>query len=226
VPLSELLSQNPIFSHLDSAGKNTLSEMAIARRYPKGGWITHHGDIWPYFFIVESGKINAIKESSMGRSLNVLTLERGDVLWGLAFFQEEVPMPVGLAADEDSQIYLWSQDRLQPFLLENGRLSWELARLMVLRMQHASDIVEELAFQPVTGRLARLLLELYGETVEDYVARDLTLDEMAARIGTTREMVCRQLYHFADEGAIHINRTEFMISNREHLERLAGLLKR
>ena len=59
MPLIDLLSQNPIFSHLDPARKNTLSELAIARRYPKGGWITHHGDIWPYFFIVESGKINA-----------------------------------------------------------------------------------------------------------------------------------------------------------------------
>ena len=44
------------------------------------------------------------------------------------------------------------------------------------------------------------------------------LDQMAARVSTKREMVCRLLYEFADEGAIEINRTEFMISDRVKLE--------
>ena len=96
---------------------------------------------------------------------------------------------------------------------------------MLRRMLYASDIVEELAFQPVTGRLARLLLERFGDAVGDYVARDMTLDEMAARIGSTREMVCRQLYRFVDEGAIQINRTEFMITDRGVLQDIAGKVK-
>jgi CRP-like cAMP-binding protein len=105
--------------------------------------------------------------------------------------------------------------------LENGEISFKLACLMVRRMQHASDIVDELAFQPVTGRLARLLIQHYGDAVEESVSRDLTLDEMAARIGTTREMVCRQLYRFADKGAIRINRTEFMVTDLGQLETFA-----
>ena len=46
----------------------------------------------------------------------------------------------------------------------------------------------------------------------------MMLDEMAAHVSTKREMVCRLLYEFADEGAIEINRTEFMIVDREKLE--------
>jgi CRP-like cAMP-binding protein len=95
----------------------------------------------------------------------------------------------------------------------------------VKRMLRASDIVEELAFQPVTGRLARLLLDHFGGAIEDYVSRDITLEEMAARIGTTREMVCRQLYRFVDEGAIQISRTELMITDRDLLEEIAGKVK-
>jgi hypothetical protein len=44
---------------------------------------------------------------------------------------------------------------------------------------------------------------------------------MAARIGTTREMVCRALYRFADDGIIEINRTEFLISNKTLLGEIA-----
>ncbi|MEA3337576.1 MAG: helix-turn-helix domain-containing protein [Chloroflexota bacterium] len=112
-----------------------------------------------------------------------------------------------------------------PILFQNGRVSWELARLMIERMKRASDMVEELAFQPVAGRLAGLILSHYGEAIGDYTKRDMSLDEMAARIGSTREMVCRLLYRFSDEGVVRINRTEFMISDREKLEGFASKVK-
>jgi CRP/FNR family cyclic AMP-dependent transcriptional regulator len=223
--LMELLSNNPIFSHMNEVEMGKLKEMTISRTYPKGDWITHHGDIWPYLFIVDSGIVTALKESSEGRSLIVVSLGQGEVFWGISFFQEDVPMPVSLVAGEESVIHLWTKDRFLPVLLQDGRMSWELAQLMVTRMLRASDIVEELAFQPITGRLARFVLDHFGDAIDDYVSRDITLEEMAARIGTTREMVCRQLYRFVDEGAIQINRTEFMITDRDLLEKMAGKVK-
>jgi CRP/FNR family transcriptional regulator len=91
---------------------------------------------------------------------------------------------------------------------------------MIQRMQRASAIVEELAFLPVSGRLARLLLEHFDIAGEPVLERSLTLDEMASRVGTTREMVCRALYRFADRDLIHVTRTEFVLTNREGLSRL------
>jgi CRP-like cAMP-binding protein len=223
--LLDLLSRNLIFSHRNEEEKEKLVEMAITRTYSQGDWITYYGDVWPYLFLVDSGIVTALKESSEGRSLIVVSLGHGEVFWGVSFFQEDTPMPVSLIASEESIVYLWPRDRLLPILLQDGRMSWELARLMVKRMMRASDIVEELAFQPVTGRLARLLLDHFGGAIEDYVSRDITLEEMAARIGTTREMVCRQLYRFVDEGVIQISRTELMITDRNLLEEMAGKVK-
>lgn len=54
---------------------------------------------------------------------------------------------------------------------------------------------------------------------------DLTLEEMAARIGTKREIVCRQLYRLEDEGAIKLNRRTLRIVDREALKRFASLSK-
>jgi DNA-binding transcriptional regulator LsrR (DeoR family) len=61
------------------------------------------------------------------------------------------------------------------------------------------------------------LLEQYP-TSQDVVHRHLTLDEMASRVGTTREIVCRILYRFAEQRAIQINRTEFTFLDRSLLE--------
>ena len=66
------------------------------------------------------------------------------------------------------------------------------------------------------------MLERYGSKGEDPVARDLTLDTMAAYVGTTPEMVCRVLYRFSDENLIHITRTEFSITDQAGLAALAG----
>jgi CRP-like cAMP-binding protein len=126
-------------------------------------------------------------------------------------------MPVALKVDSQSSIYLWSSDQILPVLKENGAMSWELCRLMVSRMLRASEIVEELAFQPVAGRLAPLLIDYPGQSSSGAVKRSLTLDEMAARIGSTREVVCRFLQRFADDQMIKITRTEFEITDRERL---------
>ena len=203
-----------------------MMDLGITREYPKGQWVSHYDSSWPYLFLVEEGQITALKESPGGRSLVVMILEEGEVFWGVGFFKEGIGMPVALVADQESRIRIWTQDRLLPFLLNNGKFTWALTQLMVERMLVASQILEELAFQPVAGRLAHLLLEQFEDQSGDTLTRDMTLDDMAARIGSTREMVCRHLYQFADRGAIQINRTEFKVTDQDMLQHFAGKGKR
>lgn len=224
--LGKRLSENPLFSAMDPGEVQQMMDLGITREYPKGQWVSHYGSSWPYLFLVEEGQITALKESPGGRSLVVMILEEGEVFWGVGFFKEGIGMPVALIADQESRIRIWTQDRLLPFLLNNGKFTWALAQLMVERMLIASQILEELAFQPVAGRLAHLLLEQFEDQSGDTLTRDMTLDDMAARIGSTREMVCRHLYQFADRGAIQINRTEFKVTDQDMLQHFAGKGKR
>ena len=224
--LGKRLSENPLFSVMDPGEVQQMMDLGITREYPKGQWVSHYGSSWPYLFLVEEGQITALKESPGGRSLVVIVLEEGEVFWGVGFFKEGIGMPVALVADQESRIRIWTQDRLLPFLLNNGKFTWALTQLMVERMLVASQILEELAFQPVAGRLAHLLLEQFEDQSGDTLTRDMTLDDMAARIGSTREMVCRHLYQFADRGAIQINRTEFKVTDQDMLQHFAGKGKR
>jgi len=215
------INQNPLFDKLSQPERNLILDASIEKTYPEDHWITHYGSDWPYLFLVERGQVTALKESPAGRSLVVITLEVGDVFWGAGFFKEGVGMPVALVASQETRLRLWSREKLTPFMVSNGQFTWDLAQLMMERMLLASRILEELAFQPVAGRLAHLLLDQLEDQTGDVLARDMTLDDMAARIGSTREMVCRHLYHFADQGAIQINRTEFKVTNQKLLQNLA-----
>ena len=220
-----LLIQNSIFSVLNRSDLDLLITRMQSRHYVEGEWIVHHGDVWPHLFLIQSGKVTAVKESFEGRSLILASFHGGDIFWGLAFFLEGAPMPASLLASQNSEIVIWKREDLLPLLFRNGSLSWELSRLMIQRVQMASDIVEKLAFQPVAGRLARLLLEFVGDDLQKPIQRSLTLDEMAARIGTTREMVCRFLHRFSDQGLIEITRTEFSVIDQNGLQDLARHLK-
>ncbi len=219
--ISDKLASNPLFSGLEPQALEALTRLGFSRTYPEGQWITHYGSDWPYLFFVQKGQVTALKESPAGRSLVVITLGRSEVFWGAGLFKEGIGMPVALVASLETRLYLWSREKLLPYLVENGQFTWDLAQLMAERMMLASRILEELAFQPVAGRLAHLLLDQFNEQPGSTVSRDLTLDEMAARIGSTREMVCRHLYHFADKGAIQINRTEFKIADPDLLQQFA-----
>jgi len=163
----------------------------------------------------------AEKESIEGRRLILETMGEGEIFWGLGFFLEDVPMPASLRAGQNCSLVLWSRERLSPLVMQDGKLSWELSRMTLRRVLRASMIVDDLAFQPVAGRLAKLLVERYGERQKDRVFRNMTLDEMAAHIGTTRDVVCRILQRFANDGLIELTRTEFVFTDRDGLAHLA-----
>jgi CRP/FNR family transcriptional regulator len=217
-PALKTLRSNSVIQSLDPIEVEEFAGLSMLRTYQKGEYLCLQGDDWSYLFVIANGLIRAHKESEEGRNLLVATFFPGEIFWGLAFFEENAPSPVTLEAHEPSRVFFWSRERCLPFFQQHGAFAWGLCRLMVQRMLHASEILDGLAFQPVASRLARLLLEQYPA---DQLAaeRHLTLDEMAAHIGSTREMVCRILYRFAAQGAIQINRTEFIFKDRQLLEK-------
>jgi CRP-like cAMP-binding protein len=213
----EQIRRNTVFNCMTDPELDVMLDQALMRQYHKGQYLAHAGDIWPYLFFLIKGSVSAIKESLEGRSLVATTFIPGEIFWGVSFFHPEMPMPVALKIDSASTILLWSRAQVLPVILENGQFAWELSRLMVSKMLRASEIVEELAFQPVAGRLAKLLIDFPGQMTTGPIARSLTLDDMAARIGSTREMVCRLLQRFADQELIKITRTEFEITDRDRM---------
>ena len=212
---------HPFFEGLPQNVLQQIRLESIQRKYLAQQIITYQGDIWPYLFLIESGEINAVKESPEGRVLIATTLRKGDIFWGLAFFIEDAGMPVMLQAASESRVALWPRENLMRVISNNPTLAWRLCQLMIQRMLLASEIVDELAFQPVGNRVAKLLLDEFGD-VDDFKPRNLTLKDMAAHTGTTQEMVCRHLYRLEKAGAIEIRRTELRILDRMRLQEIAG----
>lgn len=220
--LEKLMAHNAIFCLLDVSQKEAAIRHAFQHRYQKGAYIGFHGDVWPYLFMVTQGQVDGLKESHEGRQLIVVSLHPGNIFWGLAFFNDNAANPVSLRAAADTEIFRWSRADLVPVLQQQPEALWQLCQQMTRYMEQASQIVEGLAFQPVAGRLARLLLDQFSDSGKKSMDRNLTLDQLAAKIGTTREQVCRALYQFSDRDLIHITRTEFTLIDSDGLADIAG----
>jgi len=214
-----------MFAHLDESERRKLAGMARLHTFASETPIARQGDVWPYLLRVNAGAVTAIKVSPEGRNLMVATIHPGEVFWGLAFFVEDAPMPATFVSQGATELLLWRREDILPVVLSNGKFAWELCQTLIRRVQFASDIVERLAFQPVAGRLARLLIDQAEEAGSAPFSRDLTLDDMAARIGTTREVISRVLHRLSDDGIISITRSEFTVQDPAGLAEVAQKVK-
>ena len=147
---------------------------------------------------------------------NVLVGEQLTVSDAIVWDQAEIPGPghyclVGLIANgidpapgpmeavQDSVIYVWDGEDVLRILFGNPDAIRALLRRETQMIRKRRDTIAELAFQPVTGRLAKLLLESIpaSETSTD---RDLTLDQIAAMVASSPEVFCRTPYQFQRGG--------------------------
>ena len=215
------ITENPVFSRLSKETIDLLVRFSVKKELIKGTYLINQGDLWPYLFLVTRGQIVAEKDSVDGRTFIATTFKPGEIFWGITFFIENAVMPASLKALDHASIYLWSQKDLKPIIEADGVFSWEINKMVVSRIQYASEILESMTFHPIAVRLARLLIGIAEGEEKNSIERNLTLDEMAARIGSTREMVCRLLYKFSDEGLIRITRTDFSVTDPENLMKRA-----
>jgi len=215
------LDQNPVFSKLTPNERDRLASLAIRKTYPKGAFVCFQGDLWPYVLYINSGRLGWSMLSPDGKRHVVFRLNPCDVVWGHSLFDSK-PMPASLEAMETSDVYIWSGEQIRPIVFRNADAMVEVARKLVATMRQVREVVYGFAFHPVAGRLARLLLDHYQPVEGQPAPRDLTLDEMADSIGTTRELVSKTLHRFADDGMIEISRMQFVFTDRGELEQLAG----
>ena len=217
----DCLSEAPIFSKLTDRERAGLAAGAQEKRYKKDEFVCWQGEKWPFVAYIASGRLEWAMLSPEGRRQVVFGLRPCEVVWAHSVV-DGLSMPASLEVREDAVLYLWNREQILPVILQNAQAAWDVSLILMNYMRHVREVVYGFAFHPVAGRLARLLLTHYKPVDGQPAQRNLTLDQMAETVGTTRELVSRTLHRFADEGLIRVNRVEFAFLDREGLENLAG----
>jgi CRP/FNR family transcriptional regulator len=218
--LRQCLETGPVFSKLSPADRDELARAARRREYHKGECVCMQDTLWDEVLHVHSGRLGWSMLSLDGKRQVVFEMGPCAVVWGHSLFDGE-PMPASLEAQEPTVVYVWPREVIVPVVSRHVEAVWDVTRILVKMMRTVREVVYGFAFHRVSGRLTRLLLNRYEPQDGQSVRRDMTLDEMADGIGTTRELVSKVLHRFDDEGMIKVTRTRFEFIDLAQLEQLA-----
>jgi CRP/FNR family cyclic AMP-dependent transcriptional regulator len=202
-----------LFATLSDDALLRISRVAVQRSYGGGEMILLEGEPCRAAYFVYAGQARAFRNCPSGREQVLMQFGPGDAFNLVPLFHEQGLNHASVQAISDVTLAVISRDDL----LQLVRQIPELALLhdLAQRLDHLTDLVESLSLRTVRGRLARFLLD---HAEESAVSRRWTQDEMAARLGTVRDMVGRTLRAFADVGLIRMERSHIVLLDREGLE--------
>jgi len=216
IPLYDLLSSADVFRHISEEDRAILAGMATLHHLEAGDFLSSQGDYWPELILIESGVLKWILLSERGKEHIFFTLEPSSIFWGHSFF-DDLPMPASLVAKKTSKIYSWNREILKPIISRYPEAMWDIGKNLVGIMRRNREVVINLAFRQMTGRMAKILLDI-SDKDDEPIERDFTLDEIATMAATSQEVVCRILYEMQDQEILHITRAQIMINDRKSLQ--------
>lgn len=222
VSRSHILKATPLFATLDEPEVASLAAHCESRTYAPGTILFMEGEPCKGLYIVVSGRVRIFKTSPGGRE-QILAVE------GPGASVAELPVfdggsyPASAAALEKTEAMFVSRIDLRTICLEKPEVSLKLLQVVGARLRRLVGIIEELSFTTVRHRLISLLLreaKARGQATERGVmfSLDFSHQELAAQIGTVRELVSRNLARLQAQSFIEMNGRQITILNLEGLE--------
>jgi CRP/FNR family transcriptional regulator len=212
-PVAALKAQ-PYFESLSDNDLFQLARTLIERSFEKDEVVFLEGETCQGLYIVREGKVRIYKLSPEGREQILTYVHRGGSFNEVAVF-DGGSNPANVSAAERGSLWIVPRQAIIDLIQRRPDVAMAVIQNLGTRLRHLVGLVEDLSLRQVSARLAKLLLETAsGE------GRALTQQEMAARLGTVREMIGRSLRALEARGLVKIERGRIVIIDRSGLEKM------
>jgi CRP/FNR family cyclic AMP-dependent transcriptional regulator len=216
-----VIRKAPIFSGLDEAAATSLRSSMTFVKLRKGQSLFKEGDDGDHLFIVSNGKVKLGTKSPDGRENLLMILGPGDMFGDLSLF-DSGPRTATATAVTDTKLLSLGQDKVIPWVKEHPEVSLHLLARLASRLRRTNEVVGDLVFSDVPGRVAKALIDLgvkFGDKREEglFVNHDLTQEELAQLVGASRETVNKALADFAQRGWLRLEARAVMILDYERM---------
>jgi CRP/FNR family transcriptional regulator len=212
-----------LFASLSDKEMEALARRVSNRRFERGALLFSEGDPCTGLFLVASGKIRIFKLSPAGRE-QVLAVEGP----GSSF--AELPVfdggnyPASASALEDAAVLFISRKDFQNFCREHPEVALKVIAVVGSRLRRLVGIIEDLSFTTVRHRLIALILRLIqagGTASKEGFRVELTKthQDLAAELGTVREIVSRNLSRLQAEGFLEVDGRRIIVKDLAGLKR-------
>ncbi len=189
-----MLDKVEIFDGLSKAELDALAETCISRSYPKNTVIIHENDNADSLYVIQSGKVKVYCSDKAGKEYIMNTMEAGEYFGELALLDDD-NRSASVRTMEKSHFCIIYKEDFNRILNLHPNIALTLIRNLTRRVRKLTKDIKSLALQDVYGRVTNVLTTL-SETRPDgsvIVAEKLTQQDIADRVGASREMVARIL---------------------------------
>lgn len=204
--MTEVLARAGIFQGVAPEAIDALSEHLKPASFPLGHIVFHEGDAGDMLYIITSGKVKIGRMGPYGKESLIAILGTSDMFGELALFD---PGPRTSTVTALTAVEALTMDRaaLHFWISKHPDIAEQLLRVLARRLRRTNNNLSDLIFTDVPGRVAKLLLDLasrFGERDAEAlrINHELTQEEFAQLVGSTRESVNKALSNFAARGWI------------------------
>ena len=217
----ELIKSIPYFSGLSTAELDSVKGLIFQRQAERGEFILLESEAADALYFVISGVVKVFKTSAEGKEQILQLLRPGDSFNDVPIF-DGGPNPASAQAMGPVVLYSIKKSDISSMMGNHPQVALNVAQVLSQKLRNLISLVEDLSFKHVTARLAKILLEYAGDGSAP--RQRLTQQEMAAIAGTAREIIGRSLKELEGEGMIRLDHHRIVITDKEALRRMAGLV--
>ena len=186
-----MLESIAIFSELSQPELGILENHMVKRSYPKNAIVINEGDEANSLYIILDGEVKVFLSNEDGREIIINTQGAGDHFGELALL-DNAPRSASVMTTMKSTLGVISKEDFCTVITRHPELALKLIRELTRRVRLLSDSVKTLALMDVYGRVAKTLLGMAEDMDGNLVIENRpTQQEIANRIGASREMVAR-----------------------------------
>lgn len=211
--LTETLTKTSLFDGFDADDIENVASQTVIRQFPKNTVIVSQGDDTDSFYVILHGKVDVFLHNDKGKEIIINTLSEGESFGELAPLGG-IPRQASIITTEDSNFGIISRQVFMDTLLTNPTVSMRIIDLLIGRIQDLTEEVSSLALEDVYNRVVRVLYKHADEVGEKLVTEKLTQQDIASRVGATREMVHRILKELKTGGYISIEGKHITIEKK------------
>jgi CRP/FNR family transcriptional regulator, cyclic AMP receptor protein len=209
-----VLKSVPLFAAFSDQQIATLLNYVQHRSYARNVYVIQAGDETDSIYVILSGKVKVIISDEQGREV-ILGFMGSQEYFGEMGILDDQPRSASVYTLEPCEMLRLSKSGFMSCLKENSEVAMLVIRNLVKRLREADRKIESLALVDVSGRVARLLMDM-AEEVEGrlLVPRMPAKQEIARMIGASREMVSRVVKELEQKNLIRTERRSMVILDR------------
>ncbi|MEW5942115.1 MAG: Crp/Fnr family transcriptional regulator [Chloroflexota bacterium] len=208
----ELLRSNEYFDTCSQPLMEQIVEHVQLREYEKGEVLFWEGDPCDGLYVIYQGSAKIYRVSPQGRQYIVRILQEGDTFAEVPAFDGGAN-PVNVETLETCRVWVVDGETLRGLVLTHPQFAQKVLVNFGRMLRGMVVKVSEMAFYQVTHRLARLINEIPPDDLSGVSGAHWTQEQMAARLGTVREVVARSLKELERSGAIQVENRRITIRN-------------